>query len=777
MYEKKKVMSKLAALTLAAAMTATAIPAIAAPVFADVDVSTNGNVTISDDPVTVSTATPVSAETTTASTNLTNAVMDAVNEKLQTAGETDSQLSGSVTLTLGTVTASTVDTDGNIQKGTIASRISDSTHTVYFDLQINTYTEEEKVNLAKALIEANAKKNYKKNETLTENAAATNAKTVLTSKGLTVGDEDSEELRIVKTVVSNVKEATATTAGSATVTIDLAAGKDNSATGGENTLKTATATFDVTTESTGLTIPTDAAAATTLIESALSDRAFYDDEITNDSVADAITSYLTDAGYAGINTTVILNKNSYTTENTHDALRQTATATVSITQGDAQAVATVDNVNVVHSPKETIAETKAIFEKLVKEENKQLAKGKAETDEDSVKAEVQTLISNALNTQPTYVENGATNEYNTALSADYSGLANVQRGGTITLTDFSYTAPTKTTAGKATVTVTMKVGNDLRTFDPTDGSADKLANRYVTDTYEFTLDYPATKEVNATKIELGNAKTVECKSSDLPLNTIDLYDMATIEPEGANDITWSSDNDDIVVDENGVVTAKKFGTATITAKSANGITDTVKVTFKALDSLFEDVTDATQYYYSPVYKLRDMSVVTGKTDTKFDPFGTTTRGEMITMLYRYFLYENGTNGTPASDTSYSFSENFTDVNDGDYFQKAVAWAQTYGITAGTGSTFKPYDKITRGQMVTFLYRYAQKFGGDTSVDEQGKNAFSDVKTTDYYAVPCNWAAKNNIATGYTDGTYRPNNNCTRADAATLLYRAISKGFI
>ena len=120
---------------------------------------------------------------------------------------------------------------------------------------------------------------------------------------------------------------------------------------------------------------------------------------------------------------------------------------------------------------------------------------------------------------------------------------------------------------------------------------------------------------------------------------------------------------------------------------------------------------------------------------------------------------------------------FKDVNkSADFFFEPVYWALDRGITTGyTGKKegyFGPKDECTRGQIVTFLWRYA----GSPQVDPSGAPTFHDVKQTDYFYKAVIWAASQGITTGYTDkngdptGYFGSNDECTRAQIVTFLYR-------
>jgi hypothetical protein len=89
-------------------------------------------------------------------------------------------------------------------------------------------------------------------------------------------------------------------------------------------------------------------------------------------------------------------------------------------------------------------------------------------------------------------------------------------------------------------------------------------------------------------------------------------------------------------------------------------------------------------------------ITQGTTATTFSPNDTCTRWQIVTFLWRYA-------GCPEPKST---EHNFTDVNPRKVYFKAMLWAVEEGITNGTtATTFAPNDPCTRGQIVTFLYRY------------------------------------------------------------------------
>ena len=176
----------------------------------------------------------------------------------------------------------------------------------------------------------------------------------------------------------------------------------------------------------------------------------------------------------------------------------------------------------------------------------------------------------------------------------------------------------------------------------------------------------------------------------------------------------------------------------------------------AVSTGFADV-PANAFFADAVKWAVDKGVTNGLTDTMFGPYEPCTRGQIITFLWRAA-------GSPEPKTAVSFA----DVPAGSYYAKAVAWAIENGITNGmTETTFAPDATCTRGQGVTFLYRALRGSAGATS-------SFVDVPTNAFYADAVGWAVSGKVTDGTSNTTFSPDDNCTRGQIVTFLFRAYSK---
>ena len=174
--------------------------------------------------------------------------------------------------------------------------------------------------------------------------------------------------------------------------------------------------------------------------------------------------------------------------------------------------------------------------------------------------------------------------------------------------------------------------------------------------------------------------------------------------------------------------------------------------------VFVDVPEDS-YYEEAVDWAVENGITNGVSSDRFDPDGLCTRAQIVTFLWRAA-------GSPAPKST---GHNFTDVKAGSYYEQAVLWAVENSITVGTSSTtFSPDATCTRAQAVTFLYRAS----GIPAVS--GSAAFSDVATDAYYADAVAWAEKKGITTGIGGGLFGSNNDCTRAQIVTFLWRAMAE---
>ena len=215
-----------------------------------------------------------------------------------------------------------------------------------------------------------------------------------------------------------------------------------------------------------------------------------------------------------------------------------------------------------------------------------------------------------------------------------------------------------------------------------------------------------------------------------------------------------------VTDKNGnELTLKDKGNGKYTFTMPAGKVE-VKATFMEDNSMlnfFYDVPN-NAYFYEAVKWAVENGITTGVGNDLFAPEQPCTRAQIVTFLWRAA-------GSPEPKGAAS---GMTDVVSGSYYEKAVAWAIENGITTGTTtSTFSPDATCTRAQAVTFLAR-ALKAKAASAAE------FSDVPTGSYFADAVAWAAANGVTEGIGGGLFGSDNDCTRGQIVTFLYRAYNK---
>lgn len=111
---------------------------------------------------------------------------------------------------------------------------------------------------------------------------------------------------------------------------------------------------------------------------------------------------------------------------------------------------------------------------------------------------------------------------------------------------------------------------------------------------------------------------------------------------------------------------------------------------------------------------------------------------------------------------------FSDVDAGDWYAEAAAYCRDNGLMAGTSeTTFSPDTPMTRGMLVTVLYRLA----GSPSLEQENLGyPFADVPGDRWYADGVYWARLNGVVSGYSDSAFSPNDPLTREQLAAILWR-------
>lgn len=145
----------------------------------------------------------------------------------------------------------------------------------------------------------------------------------------------------------------------------------------------------------------------------------------------------------------------------------------------------------------------------------------------------------------------------------------------------------------------------------------------------------------------------------------------------------------------------------------------------------------------------------------FSPNNNINRAQLVTVLYRM-----------AGEPEVTGENPFTDVPDGQWYTDAVLWAAENNITDGTSeTTFSPNDALTREQMATFFYRFANFEAGEPIEVTGDLSGYTDADLVADYAVDAmTWAVGEGVISGIGNNTLAPDNTASRAQMATVLTR-------
>ena len=190
--------------------------------------------------------------------------------------------------------------------------------------------------------------------------------------------------------------------------------------------------------------------------------------------------------------------------------------------------------------------------------------------------------------------------------------------------------------------------------------------------------------------------------------------------------------------------------------SACGETETEVLPKLACPSANMTDVPETAWYHDAVDYMMAKGLMGGVSATTFDPEGTLTRAQLVTVLYRI-----------EGELEVDGKHQFKDVPSGKWYSDAICWAAQNGIVNGVSETeFAPEEPVTREQIAAILYRYTKS----EPVRENRLSAFPDADRVSPYAVEAlNWAVAEGLING-SDGKLLPGDTATRAQIATVLMR-------
>lgn len=361
------------------------------------------------------------------------------------------------------------------------------------------------------------------------------------------------------------------------------------------------------------------------------------------------------------------------------------------------------------------------------------------------------------------------------LTADHDTLSG---GGKVTLTLERGNLPN---GAVVTVSGTDEAGNAVTLTDNGDGTySATLPNK--TQTYTFIAAYDGSQTIapktdfTTVKVQQRSSGGGEPAKPSFPVKISNSGDgVAKV------DKSYASAGDKVtitvtpgrnatvqritVTDEDGErlkLTENRDGTYSFTMPSG---TANVYVRFSGSGLPFADVPSGS-WYYDDVAYVYDTGLMTGLTATTFGPNLSTTRGMIVTILWRMENEPAAKHGCP-----------FADVRRGSYYEQAIAWASENGIVTGfDASTFAPDQAITREQLAAILFRFAAYRGMDAVTLRENLSSFQDQAAISAYAVSAlNWAVGEGLMQG-TGDKLEPTGSATRAQVAAMLRRFMQRNF-
>lgn len=360
------------------------------------------------------------------------------------------------------------------------------------------------------------------------------------------------------------------------------------------------------------------------------------------------------------------------------------------------------------------------------------------------------------------------------LTADHDTLSG---GGKVTLTLERGNLPD---GAVVTVSGTDEAGNAVTLTDNGDGTySATLPNK--TQTYTFIAVYDESQTI-APKTDIATVKVQQRSSGGEPAKPSFPVKISNSGDGVAKvDKSYASAGNKVtitvtpgrnatvqritVTDEDGErlkLTENRDGTYSFTMPSG---TANVYVRFSGSGLPFADVPSGS-WYYDDVAYVYDTGLMTGLTATAFGPNLSTTRGMIVTILWRMENEPAAKHGCP-----------FADVRRGSYYEQAIAWASENGIVTGfDASTFAPDRAITREQLAAILFRFAVYRGMDAVTLRENLSSFQDQAAISAYAVSAlNWAVGEGLMQG-TGDKLEPTGSATRAQVAAMLRRFIQRNF-
>lgn len=324
----------------------------------------------------------------------------------------------------------------------------------------------------------------------------------------------------------------------------------------------------------------------------------------------------------------------------------------------------------------------------------------------------------------------------TGLKKDISDSIEVPDGYKLVVTkdengEYTYTLQKKSSGGS------HRYDGYITIINPKNGTV-SVSDDWADEDQKITLTITPDKDYVVDKIEIVDAEG-------------DKIDAKKVEDKD-DKYTFRMANCDVTV----TVTFKEEGKTEDKEETTTEETETEETT-KPETITFSDVKES-DWFYKGVSYVVENSMMNGVGDNQFAPNAPLTREMLAVVLYNMEKQPESTGVNP-----------FADVKADMWYTDAIVWANANGIVAGyDDSTFGLGDSITREQLATILYRYAQLKGYDVT-EKADLTGYTDSASISSYAVEAmQWANANGIVNGMTETTLAPQGTATRAQVATML---------
>lgn len=329
-------------------------------------------------------------------------------------------------------------------------------------------------------------------------------------------------------------------------------------------------------------------------------------------------------------------------------------------------------------------------------------------------------------------------------------------------------------AGKSKVSFTV-ADEGLTLYYTTDGSYPTMASKMYTESFEISKNVTFTVvgyDKWGTRTPVAK-QTVVTRQAAVPTASSDENGKILLQCDTEDAIMYYTTDGTEPTPEDAVRYTGPFQMSghtlkIIAARPDLHTSETAVYTVTDKGAVFKDL-DTSKWFFPYVNDAVDRKIMNGMGNQIFAPQEHLSRAMMAEILYNM---EGRPDYTITEETG-----NFNDVSETDWFYRSVRWAASEGIVNGISETaFAPRDDITREQMVTMLDRYAEKTGYSGMDGTADLSVFPDAGMIhDYAKASVRSAVAAGLLKGYEDGTLRPRNTVTRAEAAAVLIRYIEPG--